>query len=488
MESLIVSTRLLPFTMYSKTSTIHPLIIALVVVIATFESTHAWSQSPQSGALYALPDENTNTTTTDSSLTQEFFISLDADQKLDLADLLASLADELGLDGNLLRRKTSRKVDSTTLLSKAQIKGIEKATGGIVEIRIMDAQLIVTYDRLKFQQESKRIRTDLQNTIARWLPDAVQSFKPQYGFRIHADLNHQNVNPENFDFTAALNPANPQQSPRQFIILVHGLDDPGRIWNSARPILLKHGYIVCEFDYPNDQAIVPSAKLFAENLKQLRSLGLTHASIVAHSMGGLVARETLTNPTYYHGDATGNNTYPTIDRFIMAGTPNHGAAMAHLRFTAEIRDQITRAISGDGILFGGSLDGSGEAESDLLPNSDFLRTLNARPLPDNTTITIIAGKTSPIDENEIQNLAGSLKQNLPSSALLNINALVIDLNKLTNGLGDGVVSVNSTKLSGVSDFVIVPGNHLTMVRNLPWHDDTRIPPAIQITLDRLNIN
>jgi hypothetical protein len=56
--------------------------------------------------------------------------------------------------------------------------------------------------------------------------------------------------------------------------------------------------------------------------------------------------------------------------------------------------------------------------------------------------------------------------------------------RLLDMLGDGAVPLHSTPLEGVGDYVVVEGNHLTIIRNYnPWQE--RTPPAVPIILDRL---
>jgi hypothetical protein len=54
---------------------------------------------------------------------------------------------------------------------------------------------------------------------------------------------------------------------------------------------------------------------------------------------------------------------------------------------------------------------------------------------------------------------------------------------LTRGLGDGLVTVESTRLAGVPHRT-VDGTHLSMIRNIT-SDSRRIPPAVPIIVERL---
>ena len=54
---------------------------------------------------------------------------------------------------------------------------------------------------------------------------------------------------------------------------------------------------------------------------------------------------------------------------------------------------------------------------------------------------------------------------------------------MVNGLGDGLVSINSARLEGVTDMVMVEADHMGLIVNVLPSD--RRPPAIAIVLDRL---
>jgi hypothetical protein len=65
-----------------------------------------------------------------------------------------------------------------------------------------------------------------------------------------------------------------------------------------------------------------------------------------------------------------------------------------------------------------------------------------------------------------------------------LNELVGELSQFTDGGSDGLVTVESTRLAGVEDHVIVDGNHLTVIRTMT-KTSQRVPKAIPHILDRL---
>jgi len=270
---------------------------------------------------------------------------------------------------------------------------------------------------------------------------------------------------------------------RNSVILVHGLDDPGKVWQSLAPELVNENFNVWLMQYPNDQPITESAQLFFEELKGFKPLDVHRISIVAHSMGGLISREMLTNPEIAYNGAVKDGLVPQVAALIMVGTPNHGSQMARLRVFGEIRDHLGRLLKGETNWMGAIIDGAGEAKVDLLPRSRFLTELNARPHPQGVGMMIIAGMTSPWNENDINRWLNSLRQKAPDNQQKYVDELGKTMISMAHGLGDGLVTVESARLQGVPHR-IVDGTHLTMIRNIS-SGSRRIPPAVPIIVDQL---
>lgn len=96
---------------------------------------------------------------------------------------------------------------------------------------------------------------------------------------------------------------------------------------------------------------------------------------------------------------------------------------------------------------------------------------------------IIAGITSPWDKKDITGWLGDLRQSLPDDYHEQIDAVGAFLASMTHGFGDGLVTVESTRLQGVPHQT-VDGNHLSMIRNVT-EDSRRIPPAVPIIVNHL---
>lgn len=282
------------------------------------------------------------------------------------------------------------------------------------------------------------------------------------------------------------------------VLLVHGLDEPGPIWDELTPHLLDHGAAAVRFDYPNDQAVADSAALLLGALRDLRARGVERVQIVAHSMGGLLARDALTRDDGYAGDGAGRDGLPAVTHLVMVGTPNHGSHLARLQPLADAREHALRRARNQptdgGGLLGSARDGRGEAARDLAVGSEFLAALNARPLPRGVRITTISGTLTPAAACEYLRADAQ-----PQWARLigeeRAAALVAQACAAVETLGDGMVHQSSTRLEGVSDHVALDADHRSLLKRwtiLVKLDELRgrtTPPAaaIPVILDRLGL-
>ena len=280
-------------------------------------------------------------------------------------------------------------------------------------------------------------------------------------------------------------------APVRVVLLIHGLDEPGSIWNDLTPMLAEQGHTVARFEYPNDQAIATSADFLISELERLHALGVEQIDIVAHSMGGLVARDALTRPP---AEARAR---PDVGRLIMVGTPHAGSPLAPLRGVAEARERIARWLDSDSWdlrpMFEQRAEGAGEAGVDLEPGSEYLIELSARPNAVGVEYTVIAGRIAALTKEEEQ----AIRTAEPARLFLGkdrTDRLLDSIRGLAEGVGDGVVPLDSALLPGVGDTVILEGSHRGMLLPIEVEQIARgllrerqtTPPAIPIILDRLD--
>jgi pimeloyl-ACP methyl ester carboxylesterase len=319
-----------------------------------------------------------------------------------------------------------------------------------------------------YLEEEKELRSQIRQRVKEKFPEKTAEFAANFGL---------------FPYGSEEELPGWVDTSKKTVVLIHGLDDPGKIWQNLAPELAREGFYVWLMHYPNDQPIAESSRFLFGELKGLRQLGVRRLSMAAHSMGGLVAREMLTSPDIRYSRSVKNGEVPQVTALIMVGTPNHGSHLARFRAFGELRDQLGWLVKGDAQWLGSILDGAGEAKIDLLPGSRFLTELNARPHPEGIYKLIIAGITSPWNEGDISRWLDSLRPKVPDDRQGKIDRFGRYLASMTNGLGDGLVTVESTRLEGIPHQT-VRGTHLSMIRNIT-EKSQRIPPAVPIIVDQL---
>lgn len=258
---------------------------------------------------------------------------------------------------------------------------------------------------------------------------------------------------------------------KEVVLLVHGLDEAGGIWSTLVEFWDRPEPLL-RLVYPNDQRVVKSALFLGEILDQLAQQGVTRCHIVAHSMGGLVAREFL---------STTPSPLP-IGHFIMVGTPNHGSEFAKARMVTEIKEQMVLLFKGEANLPDALTDGLGEAGEDLLPGSEFLTALNARTMPEEIEVSVIAGR---IDHKGQALFKRSLEGiDAPEGVRDMLETIEKKWDETSDLVGDGVVPIASARLEEADFEVIVPGNHRSMLDNVFISNEE--PPAVTWILSILS--
>nr|WP_242519116.1 alpha/beta hydrolase [Halochromatium roseum] len=329
--------------------------------------------------------------------------------------------------------------------------------------------------------EERALRTLVHDQLDDWFPELMSPTGNGHGLFLRLP-----AAPDTGQTLAALG-AHLSERPR--LLLIHGLDEPGIIWDDLAPAAAAAGFEVWELRYPNDQGIDRSAAFLAEHWDALPTD--RPVILIGHSMGGLLAREFVNLWRHPVGEPVKVSGAP-IAGVLMVGTPNQGSDWARLRIWLELREHFEDAQRRRFSLFAGLRDGLGEAKIDLRPGSAFLEALNARPWPESVPRAIIGARLVEPPKQLIASLNAAAAE-VGSEALgEQLHAWFDQLSNgfseglgegLSDGLGDGAVSVESLRLEGVPAPVIVNGAHRTMLRRLFADDPT--PPAIAPILEQL---
>lgn len=194
----------------------------------------------------------------------------------------------------------------------------------------------------------------------------------------------------------------------QCVILLHGLVRTGNSMRQLEKNLKAAGYCVVNINYPSRH--LPIDELADVVIKQSIDLclqqGTQSINFVTHSLGGILVR-------HY----SQNHEIPGLKRVVMLAPPNQGS---------EAVDKL-RNFPGFGWFHGpaGLQLGTG--------SEDIPRNLGAA----NFELGVIAGKRS----------------------------ISLIISRFIPGQNDGKVSVESTKITGMKDFITLPSTHTFMMRN-----------------------
>ena len=323
------------------------------------------------------------------------------------------------------RRPKCRGRSTLAPLKQNRDNRLSYIVGILVAALVLVAMLWSLWGELKPDQE-RAVRIRVQDQLQQRFPEAMHPAPGYYGV---------------FPATASSGTTRAVD-----VVLVHGLDEPGSIWDDLVPALSKAGFTSWEFRYPNDQGIDRSADLLAASWGALpddRPMVL-----IGHSMGGLVIRDFVTR--WRHATAVPEVLAgPQVSRVILVGTPNQGSDWARMRFWLEPRDQLTAIREQRFSMLSGLQDGTGVAQTNLRPGSRFLDNLNTPPCPTEVPLWIIGGLLAPA----------------------------------APVLGDGVVSVDSLALEGAAAPILVAGSHRGMLKRLS--ESAQEPAAIPLILELL---
>jgi len=192
------------------------------------------------------------------------------------------------------------------------------------------------------------------------------------------------------------------------VILLHGLCRTSRSMDKMERALTEAGYRVQNVDYPSRTA--PIQKLADEAIGKAvadcQRDGVTKIDFVTHSLGGILVRSYLAR-----------HSLPELGRVVMLAPPNRGS---------EVVDKLGWTFAFKWL--------NGPAGSELGTDTNSVPNQLG---PVNYPLGVIAGDRS----------------------INSINSLLIP------GRDDGKVSIERTKLAGMSDYIVIHATHPFIMKN-----------------------
>ena len=246
------------------------------------------------------------------------------------------------------------------------------------------------------------------------------------------------------------------------VLLIHGYNSTPASLEELHRAVHEAGHPAAVLAYPNDGPLDESAALLSAELQEFAGEHPERRiDIVAHSMGGLVARCVIEDPELDPGN---------VRRLIMVATPNQGSQLACLPGGLDCVESFgTRPEGGLPELFrAATADGLNESCHDMRPGSRFLRELNARERNANVRYSLLIGTGGPLTAESLAELRTVLDRAAAGNPVAALVAPRLappdDLDELLADAGDGAVAVDRAQLEGVEDTELLGFSHLTITR------------------------
>jgi pimeloyl-ACP methyl ester carboxylesterase len=365
-------------------------------------------------------------------------IALNASSEVDVAEVVARLAQASGLS-------VDRPSAALTLPLEGRAASLTRSLlsdtlGPDANLEVRPGELIVTLAPRVFEPEQKASWEKRLRDLATRATREVDR-RSRYG--MHARASYR-----------------PNDPTRPTICLIHGLNSTSGVFKHMVGPLEEAGFGIVVYDFPYNRDLDETSVSFERDWAGFRkkSGDSRSWSIVAHSMGSLLARSYVEDDTAFEKD---------VNSLIMIAPPNHGSSLAKAQTFLQMVQSL-QAMNGsrrtDPLALLG--DGLGAAADDMTPGSIYLNALNAHRPREGVRYHILAGDVGYLNAAARRQIEAqtSGRGMLGGIGRLVASGISAPLDEITDGLGDGCVSVASARLDGVGDHRILHANHLELIR------------------------
>ena len=369
-------------------------------------------------------------------------VPLSKANELDLADLVGRLSSATRL--TVEPPPSGITLPVTGIAGTLSRKMLEATLGDDVRIAFQPSAVVFSLDR---SLETPERRQEWAGRLRDLAAQAEREARRRRNYGMHALRSYR-----------------PNDPARPTVCLVHGMNSSSGGFIYTIPPIEAAGYGVVVYDYPFNRSLEESCARFARDLAAFRRVWGEKRpwALVGHSMGSLLVRNFVEGPDYGSEAAS----------VVLIAPVNQGSSLAQTQSILQLIKGV-QAVNGrrssDALAQLG--DGVGAAANDMLPGSVFLKRLNARGRRSGVPYHILAGDVGILTGTARKRIDAQVAAARTRSGLLGGLArfaagddLADRLDELTDGRGDGCVSVARTKLAGVSDHVVLHANHAELIR------------------------
>jgi pimeloyl-ACP methyl ester carboxylesterase len=368
----------------------------------------------------------------------EVHVGLNEASEVDVAEVVARLALASGLAVERPPGKLSLPLEGRAASLTRTLLG--ETLGPDASLEVRPRELVITLAPALFEPDRKADWEKRIRTLADRASKEVQR-RSRYGFHARASYRPNDPN-------------------RPTICLIHGLNSTSGVFRHMLDPLEEAGYGIVVYDFPYNRDLDETSAAFARDWAEFRQKkGETRPwSIVAHSMGSLLARSYVEDDKKFARD---------VVSLILIAPPNHGSSLSRAQTLLQTIQSV-QALNGskrtDPLALLG--DGLGLAADDMTPGSAYLNALNAHRPREGVRYHILAGDVGYLSLEARRQVESRMNGRgvLGGIGRMLASGVSSQLDEVTDGLGDGCVSVASTKLEGVETPRVLHANHLELIR------------------------